>query len=329
MKKFSEYTAQDYFSEIRNGNRVVLSKAITLVESTNPKHHKLAQEIIRLCLPYTGNSLRLGISGVPGAGKSTFIESFGLHIVNQGKKLGVLAIDPSSTKTKGSILGDKTRMEKLSVHPYAYIRPSASGGNLGGVSRTTRETMLLLEAAGFEVVIIETVGVGQSETEVHSMVDCFILLLLTGAGDELQGVKRGIMEMSDIFLINKADGNNLEEAKKKKAELKKAIHFLPPHASGWQPVVEICSALTGFNIDKVWEIVLNYIHHSKSSGYFESNRNRQLLNWMHNAIKTALYQKFYTHPEVKKHLEVYAEKVINRTISPYAAAEDLMRFFRL
>src|SRR4030043_589923 len=244
-KKSRKYTVDEYVSGILSGNRTILSRAITLTESLLPKHYETIQAIIEKCLPFSGRSVRIGITGIPGAGKSTFIESFGLYLADQGRKIAVLAIDPSSKKTKGSILGDKTRREKLSVHPDAFIRPSPSAGTLGGVARKTRETIILCEAAGFDTILVETVGVGQSETSVHSMVDFFLLLMLAGAGDELQGIKRGIFEMADLVAITKADGTNIKKAERAKSEYSNALHLFPPSESGWIPRVITCSSKTG------------------------------------------------------------------------------------
>ncbi len=248
-------SADEYIKGILAGNRTLLSKAITLVESSLPKHQEIAQQIIEQCIQYAGKSIRLGITGVPGVGKSTFIESLGIYLTGQGHQLAVLAIDPSSEKTKGSILGDKTRMEKLSVDKNAFIRPSPSAGSLGGVARKTKEIIILCEAAGFDTIIVETVGVGQSETAVHSMVDFFLLLMLAGAGDELQGIKRGIMEMADALVINKADGDNVKKAKLAQLEYKNALHLFPPSESGWIPTVNTCSSLNNKGIEEVWKVI--------------------------------------------------------------------------
>src|SRR5512133_3488660 len=255
-KRRKKYSEDEFVSGILSGNRTILSQAITLVESSLPQHYETAQVIVEKCLPYSSKSIRIGITGVPGAGKSTFIETFGLHITREGRKLAVLTIDPSSEQTKGSILGDKTRMEQLSVHPHAFIRPSPTTGALGGVARKTRETIILCEAAGFDTILVETVGVGQSETSVHSMVDFFLLLMLAGAGDELQGIKRGIMEMADMIAITKADGENIERAERAMSEYANALHLFPPPPSGWTPRVTTCSSRSGRGIPNIWDIVL-------------------------------------------------------------------------
>ena len=268
-------SVQDYLQGILSGNRVILSKAITLIESSKKEHQELAQEIIEKCLPHSGKSFRLGITGVPGVGKSTFIEAIGMYLIGQGKKIAVLAIDPSSQRSKGSILGDKTRMEDLANNPNAFIRPSASAGSLGGVARKTKETIILCEAAGFDTIFVETVGVGQSETAVASMVDFFLLLMLAGAGDELQGIKRGIMEMADMILINKAEGDNLQKAKLARTQYENALHLFPPAPSGWTPLVETCSALHHQGMETVWKMIEDYLKLVENNGYFDKNRNNK------------------------------------------------------
>src|SRR6056297_66269 len=262
-------TLQDYVEGIRNGNRTILSRAITLIESTKAEHQDLAQDIIEQCLPETGESIRIGITGVPGVGKSTFIETLGNYIIGKERKLAVLAIDPSSTRTRGSILGDKTRMETLANNDQAFIRPSPTGGSLGGVARKTRETIYLCEAAGYDTIFIETVGVGQSETAVHSMVDFFLLLMLAGAGDELQGIKRGIMEMADTIAINKADGENIPKANLAKKEFENALHLFPVPPSGWPPKVLTCSAMKNNGIAEIWGEVQNYLSLTSENGFFD------------------------------------------------------------
>ena len=267
-------TADDYVKGILEGNSSILGQAVTLVESTNPEHQRIAQEVIERCLPYSGKSVRIGISGVPGAGKSTSIDEFGIHVLKEyGGKLAVLAIDPSSERTKGSILGDKTRMEKLSVHPDSFIRPSPSAGSLGGVARKTRETIILCEAAGYDKIFVETVGVGQSETACHSMVDFFLLIQLAGTGDELQGIKRGIMEMADGIIINKCDGNNVDKCQLAATQFRNALHLFPMPESGWAPQVLTYSGFYGFGIKEVWDMVYKYFDYVKETGYFEHRRN--------------------------------------------------------
>jgi LAO/AO transport system kinase len=309
---------------ILDKNRTVLSKAITLVESSLPHHQKIAQEIIELVLPFSGNSIRIGITGVPGVGKSTFIESLGKKLTKQGKKLAVLAIDPSSERTKGSILGDKTRMEELSVDNNAYIRPSPSAGSLGGVARKTKEIIILCEAAGFDTIIVETVGVGQSETAVHSMVDFFLLLMLAGAGDELQGIKRGIMEMADAIIINKADGDNLQKANMAKREYTNALHLFPPADSSWTPVVETCSARDKSGIENVWKTIESYQELTKDNGYFEKRRQEQELKIFSESIGEKLKDRFYNNPDVQNQLVLIKDKIITGKISSYQAGNFLL-----
>jgi LAO/AO transport system kinase len=313
-----------YINGIMTGDRVLLSQAITLVESNLPAHQQIAQEIIQACLPFSGKAMRVGITGVPGAGKSTFIEALGVHLANNGHKLAVLTIDPSSQISKGSILGDKTRMEQLTTHPNAYIRPSASAGTLGGVARKTRETIVLCEAAGFNTVFVETVGVGQSETAVHSMVDFFLLILIGGAGDELQGIKRGIMEMADGIVVNKADGDNMVRAERARAECENALHLFPRPASGIIPRVLTCSALTGYNIPEVWQMIEHYFQTASASGYLDVKRNTQLVQAMHDAINESLRQCFYQHSQITHNLPVLEHKIRNREISAYRAASQLL-----
>lgn len=318
----------EFIDGILAGNRMLLSRAITLIESTKQKHHDLAQEVIEGCLPYSGNSIRIGITGVPGVGKSTFIEAFGNHIIeNQNRTLAVLAVDPSSSKTRGSILGDKTRMETLSNHPKAYVRPTPTSGSLGGVAQSTRETITLCEAAGFNTILIETVGVGQSETAVHSMVDFFLLLMLAGAGDELQGIKRGIMEMADAIAINKADSGNEEAAKRAMAEYKSALHLFPPTESGWIPKVATCSAVHGKGISDIWEIVDAFVRHTKTKGFFDKKRKEQANYWLDEAITQELHRSFYKNDELKHMLTQIRRQVQDGEISSYKAARILMDRF--
>ncbi|MEX0719504.1 MAG: methylmalonyl Co-A mutase-associated GTPase MeaB [Balneolaceae bacterium] len=320
--------AQKFIEEILSGNRMLLSRAITLTESSRPEHQDLAQEIIEGCLPHSGESIRIGITGVPGVGKSTFIEAFGNHIIKEQKRtLAVLAVDPSSSKTRGSILGDKTRMETLSNHPKAYIRPTPTAGSLGGVAKSTRETIILCEAAGFDTILIETVGVGQSETAVHSMVDFFLLLMLAGAGDELQGIKRGIMEMAESLVINKADEGNEQAAKRAVSEYKNALHLFPPTESGWTPKIATCSALHNTGIKDVWEIVNEFVRHTKAKGFFDQKRKEQAIYWLDESINYELHSAFYNNPGLKEKLEAYREQVQIGEISSHKAAKDLMKLF--
>lgn len=323
-KRLSQPTASELVNGILDQNRTALSRAITLVESTNPLHLKKANAIIQKCLPYANKSVRIGITGVPGVGKSTFIETFGTFLTSQGKHIAVLAVDPSSSLTKGSILGDKTRMEDLVKDENAFIRPSPSGTSLGGVARKTRETIILCEAAGFDTILIETVGVGQSETAVHSMVDFFLLLKLAGAGDELQGIKRGIMEMADAIVINKADGDNLKNAKIAKVEFNRALHLYPPKESGWQPKVLLASALQNEGIPEVWELIENYLSKAKETHFFDHTRTEQNKFWLLQTIEDRLKSDFYNNPSVKKELKIQLSRIENGETSPFAAAEILL-----
>ena len=327
QRKRKPVLVDELFSGLRQGNISLLSKAVTLVESSKPDHQEMAQDIILRCLPFSGNSLRIGITGVPGVGKSTFIETLGILFTSRGNKLAVLAIDPSSERTKGSILGDKTRMETLSSDPRAYIRPSPSAGSLGGVARKTRETIILCEAAGFDTVFIETVGVGQSETAVRSMTDFFLLLMLAGAGDDLQGIKRGIMEMADMIVVNKADGSNIEKAMTARSQLMNALHFFPPRESGWEPRVLTCSATQSTGITEILLLIDEYARFSRSNGYFTSNRNEQSVYWLQETIDNQLRNSFYNHPQVKKHIQELREKVTRSEISSFVAANQLLSLY--
>jgi LAO/AO transport system kinase len=316
-----------YVDGILNGDITILSQAVTLIESSKTEHQEIAQEIIVKCLPFAGNSVRIGITGVPGVGKSTFIEAMGKHITAQGKKLAVLAIDPSSERTKGSILGDKTRMEDLSIDPLAYIRPSPSAGSLGGVARKTRETIVLCEAAGFNYIFIETVGVGQSETAVHSMVDFFLLLMLAGAGDELQGIKRGIMEMADAITINKADGNNIEKAGLARVQYMNALHLFPATESGWKPKVLTCSAYQKTGISEIWNTIDEYLVHVKSNQYFQKRRNEQSKFWMYETINEQLRNNFYQNSQIKEMMGKLEQKVLKEETSSFLAAKKLLDLY--
>ena len=324
QKRKEQPSSQELIDAILKGDKTALSRAITLVESTNPEHLTKANAIIQACLPNANKSIRIGITGVPGVGKSTFIEAFGKHLTGLGKKVAVLAVDPSSTISHGSILGDKTRMEELVKDENAFIRPSASGETLGGVARKTRETIILCEAAGFDTIIIETVGVGQSETAVHSMVDFFLLLKISGAGDELQGIKRGIMEMADAIVINKADGDNINKAKLAKTEFNRALHLFPAKKSGWTPTAATCSSYTKEGINEVWNTISTYFELVKDNQYFESKRKDQNQFWMMETINEQLQSNFYNHPEIIKLLEENKKAVQNDEISPFAAAMILL-----
>lgn len=322
-----QLSVNDYVEGIIKGNTTVLGQAVTLVESLAPAHQAIAQEVIEKCLPYAGKSQRIGITGVPGAGKSTSIDVFGLHVLKRGGKLAVLAIDPSSERSKGSILGDKTRMEKLSVHPKAFIRPSPSAGSLGGVARKTRETIVLCEAAGYDNIFVETVGVGQSETAVHSMVDFFLLIQLAGTGDELQGIKRGIMEMADGIVINKCDGNNVKRAELAASQFRSALHLYPLPPSGWSPQVLTYSGYYGLNIDKVWNMIDLYFEFVHKNGYFEEKRRQQEKYWMYETINEHLRTNFYNNPEIEKLLGIKQEMVLGNKQSSFVAAADVLNYY--
>jgi len=318
-------SVQELVKEILSGNTTALSRAITLIESTNPAHLEKANAVIASCLPHANGSVRIGITGVPGVGKSTFIEAFGKHLTGLGKKVAVLAIDPSSSLSYGSILGDKTRMDELVKDKNAYIRPSASGDTLGGVARKTRETIILCEACGFDTIIIETVGVGQSETAVHSMVDFFLLLKISGAGDELQGIKRGIMEMADLIVINKADGDNIKRAKLAKTEFDRALHLFPAKQSGWQPTVATCSSITHEGIAETWQIMTDYFDLAKNNRFFDVRRSEQNSYWLTETINEQLKASFYSREDIAELLNVNKKAVQNNELSPFAAAAMLLK----
>ena len=323
--KRRQLSVNDYVEGILAGNRSILSQAVTLVESLLPEHHTIAQEVIEKCLPHAGKSIRLGITGVPGAGKSTFIEALGTYLCKeQNHKLAVLAIDPSSERSKGSILGDKTRMEELSIAENAFIRPSPSAGSLGGVARKTRESIILCEAAGFDTIFVETVGVGQSETAMHSMVDFFLLIQLAGTGDELQGIKRGIMEMADGITINKCDGNNIEKAQLAKRQFQNALHLFPMPESGWAPQVTTCSAFHHINIPEVWKMVTDYVAFTNKNGYFDYRRNQQSKYWMYETIDEYLRTSFYNNPTIEDLLKQFENMVNNNEMTSFAAAHKLL-----
>lgn len=320
-------STEELVAGIKSGDRIVLSRAITLVESYNEEDFAQAEELLEAILPFSGDSFRLGITGVPGVGKSTFIESFGTLLTEQGKKLAVLTIDPSSQRTKGSILGDKTRMEELARNPNAFIRPSASGSTLGGVSGKTREVMLLCEAAGFDFIIIETVGVGQSETHVHGMVDFFLLLMLAGAGDELQGIKKGIMEMADAVVINKADGDNLKTANRAKVEYQNALHLFPANPSGWIPQVKTCSSIDKNGLEEVWQMLDKFESQVKTNDFFNKNRREQQVSWFKENLNELLKASFFKRAEVRK---VYEEKLLevqSGKLPALNAAHEVLNLF--
>ncbi|WP_286756840.1 methylmalonyl Co-A mutase-associated GTPase MeaB [Roseivirga sp. UBA838] len=317
-------STEELIDGIRKGDRLVLSRAITLVESQRPEDMEQAEVLLQTLLPATGRSFRLGITGVPGVGKSTFIEAFGTLLTEKRLKLAVLTIDPSSQRSKGSILGDKTRMEELARNPNAFIRPSASGSTLGGVSGKTREVMLLCEAAGFDFIIVETVGVGQSETLVHGMVDFFLLLMLAGAGDELQGIKKGIMEMADAVVINKADGDNLKPAKRAKVEYQNALHLFPANLSGWIPQVKTCSALEKSGLEEVYEMLDKFKRKVKSNGYFDKNRADQQVSWFKENLTDLLRTSFFKKPEVKQRYEEKLKEVQSGKTPALNAAREVI-----
>ena len=322
-----QLTPQEYAEGVMRGDRAILGRAITLVESNAVHHIEKAQEVLKVLLPYTGNSIRVGITGVQGVGKSTFIETFGCHLIEQGHKVAVLAVDPSSSISGGSILGDKTRMERLSREKHCFIRPSPAGTTLGGVARKTRETMLVCEAAGFDVVLIETVGVGQSETTVRSMVDFFLLLMLAGAGDELQGIKKGIMELADALVINKADGKNKLLAQTARAEYERALHYLQPSTEGWTSHAYTCSAMTNEGIDDIWKVILKYREITGKSGVFERHRKEQNIKWVHNMVDDHLRSLFAKHLGVNRIIKDIERSVANGTLPAVAAVQQLIAVF--
>ena len=337
-KKRRQMTTDEYVEGILAGNITILAQAITLIESNNPLHYAQAQEIIERCLPHAGKSVRIGITGVPGAGKSSFIEAVGNMVTSYNHKLAVLAIDPSSERSGGSILGDKTRMESICHNPNIFVRPSPSAGSLGGVARKTRETIVLCEAAGYDVIFIETVGVGQSETAVHSMVDMFMMLQISGAGDELQGIKRGIMEMADMMVITKADGENITKAELAKAQYQGALHLFPLPESEWRPQVYTCSSLEGTGLEEVWQGVEQYLQHIELNGYFMANRNRQNKYWMYETInetlKSSFYNNpetlkssFYNNPEIEAKMAEVEQRVLDAKLSSFIAAKELLDIY--
>lgn len=329
IKTKKALSANDYFNGIKKGNRAILSKAITLIESTSSQHQKIAEKLIELCLPFSGRSVRIGVTGIPGVGKSTFIEALGIYLIDKkNKKVAVLAIDPSSKKSGGSILGDKTRMNKLSINDNAFIRPSPSSGALGGVAKATRETTILCEAAGYDTILIETVGVGQSEIEVKSMVDFFLLLMIAGAGDELQGIKRGIMEIADAVIINKADGENIHNTKLAIQEYKNALHLFPANKNGWIPKTASCSAIESKNIDTTWDIIESFVNHTTINNSFLENRKEQAKFWLEHTINSSLTTLFYTDKNITIKLKIFEKKVMQGEISPFKAAKELMEIFK-
>ncbi len=320
-------TTEEYIDGILRGDITILSRAITLVESSNPDHYAQAQQIIEGCLPHAGRSVRIGITGVPGSGKSTFIEAVGNMVTRLHHRLAVLAIDPSSERSGGSILGDKTRMTSISSNPDIFIRPSPSAGSLGGVARKTRETIVLCEAAGYDVIFIETVGVGQSETAVHSMVDMFLLLQISGAGDELQGIKRGIMEMADMMVITKADGENVHKAELARTQFQGALRLFPTPASEWRPKVYTCSAVAETGLEEVWKGIEEYVEHIERNGWFRRNRNRQNKYWMYETINEALRNSFYRNPAIEARIGELEQRVLEDKVSSFIAAKELLDLY--
>ncbi|MGA6926548.1 MAG: methylmalonyl Co-A mutase-associated GTPase MeaB [Desulfosarcina sp.] len=313
-----------YIDGVRSGNRRILAKTITLIESAHPNHRQLGRTVVDQLLPETGKAVRLGITGVPGVGKSTFIESFGMMLVEKGLQVAVLAVDPSSSRSGGSVMADKTRMEKLAAAKEAFIRPSPSGGTLGGVARMTRETMLVCEAAGFDVVMVETVGVGQSETTVASMVDFFLVLMLAGAGDELQGIKKGVLELADAVAINKADGDNLDKAEKARRSYEMALHLLNPATPTWSPPVMTCSALTMAGVEALWKTVQDHRKRMSATGEIDQKRRRQALAWMWSRIEDGLKERFFNHPKVNARLRTVEAAVERGELTPTVGAESLL-----
>lgn len=320
-----QLTVEDYYRGIIEGDRVVFAQAITLIESTRPADQQMARELLSTCMPHTGNAIRVGITGVPGVGKSTFIEALGTWLTDEcNRRLAVLAVDPTSQRSRGSILGDKTRMAELSVRKNAFIRPSPTTGTLGGVAQTTRETILLCEAAGFDTIFIETVGVGQSETAVHGMVDFFLLLMLAGAGDEIQGIKRGIMEMADGIVITKADGDNVLKAQLARQEYQNALHLFTPSSNQWRPQVLTCSSKDIEGIYEVWQMIQDFEQTLKTNGCWDLKRKKQLTHWMEEAIQQHLQHDFLTHPVVSARFDATRETVLSGQQSPFDAARELL-----
>lgn len=324
MKELDQISADQFFEGIRSGDRMLIARAITLLESAADVHRNKALEVLEKCLPFSGNALRIGITGAPGVGKSSFIETLGNHLVSENKQLAVLAVDPSSKKSKGSILGDKTRMQELSKSPSVYIRPTASGAHYGGIAAATRETILLLEAAGFDTILVETVGVGQSETAVHDITDVFVLLLIAGAGDELQGIKRGIMEMADFIAINKADGDNIDRAQIALGDVRRALHLFQLKDSGWSTTVETCSALTAKGIPELWQNIKAYQKHVIENGYLERNRKQQYMQWFNQYLNISLINHFNQNAEFKVAFQQYSLKVEKAEMLPPVAVQALL-----
>jgi LAO/AO transport system kinase len=327
-RKRRKLTVEDYVQGILNNDRTILARAITLIESNSPAHHNMAQAVLKQVQPHAGGGIRVGITGVPGAGKSTFIEALGVDLCRSGKKVAVLAVDPSSSRTGGSILGDKTRMETLTREPNAFIRPSPSAGALGGVGRKSRETMLLCEAAGFDVILVETVGVGQNEVTVRSMVDFFLLVLISGAGDDLQGIKKGVMEIADAILVNKADGDNVHRANLARVELERVVHYLQPATPGWTTPAMTASSVEGDGVMKVWETVMDFQKNTTESGEFDKRRRRQNVDWVHSMIQEGLKDLFYHHPAIYSKLPNIENEVADGQMPATTAVEKLLEEFK-
>ena len=319
-----ELSAADYIEGVLQGDRMVLARAITVIESNAAKHFELGQEIVQGLLPYGGKAVRLGITGVPGAGKSTFIEALGMHLIEAGHRVAVLAVDPSSTLSRGSILGDKTRMEQLSKEANAFIRPSPSGGTLGGVARKSRETMLLAEAAGYDVILVETVGVGQSETTVRSMADFFLALVITGAGDDLQGIKKGLLELADAIVVNKADGANKQKALVTQADYNQVLHYLRPATEGWQTQAHICSALTGEGIAEIWQVVSGFMEQMRQSGQLQARRQQQNLTWVRDMTDQYVQKLIADNPAIAGPRREIEQAVLSGALSPTAAVRQII-----
>lgn len=327
LKKRKTSSVKNLLERLIKGDKVALSQSITLIESEQKKHQSFVDKLITSSLPHSGQSVRIGITGVPGVGKSTFIEAFGKTLIQEGKRVAVLAVDPTSSISRGSILGDKTRMPGLVNEENAFIRPTASGSSLGGVARKTRENIILCEAAGYDVILVETVGVGQSETAVHGMTDFFLLLKLAGAGDELQGIKRGIIEMADAILINKSDGENQKAAKKAKMEFKKALHLYPQKNSKWTPIVKCISALNNKGISKVWDMITSYKNTTVENGFFYQNRFEQQKFWLYDSLNQKIKQNFYDQPKIKSELKKYLSQIENQEVSSFKAADELYKYY--
>ncbi|MCG8524993.1 MAG: methylmalonyl Co-A mutase-associated GTPase MeaB [Opitutales bacterium] len=325
--KRRELTVDDYVDGVLEGNRTILARAITLIESQSPSHLETGLEVLQQLLPHSGKSKRVGITGVPGAGKSTFVESLGFQLCEEGHQVAVLAIDPSSSLSGGSILGDKTRMEKLANHSSAFIRPSPTGGNLGGVAEKSRSTMILCEAAGYDVVLVETVGVGQNETTVRGMVDCFLLLSIAGAGDDLQGIKKGVVEIADLFVVNKADGNNKTRAARSRSEMETVLHYLNPFTPSWTVPALTCSAMMGHGVKDVWDKVISFFEHLDKEDILNRRRSEQNVDWMHEMIFQEIRHRFFLNDRVAKDLKGIEKDVYEQNLPPYLGAKTLLEKF--